>query len=193
MVARDMADMEFVELSASFIYMRINGNRDAGSDPADAAGALEDGTVPSSMCDENHIFKQQVDFAKLMTVAGRFSVSADDMYSCQSFEEVVTAAILGFPFWDTINVGNAFNNLDRNGIPPVSPGMGNHCTMGGEALVQLPNGDWALPHANSWGTGWGINGWYVMSEAHYDQQQQWQAIAIRVPKSDPMDPDNPPL
>ncbi len=193
-VARDMANLSFIELSASYIYMQINGGRDAGSDPADAADALSEvGTVPSSMCDEDHIFKNQVNFSALSKVAVRFAVSADDLYSCQTFDEVVTAALLGFPFWDTIRVGQGFNNLDSNGIPPLSRGQGNHCTMGGEALVRLPNGDWALPKANSWGVGWGLGGWFVQSEAHYDQQPQWQAIAIRVPRQDPLDPDNPPM
>ncbi len=193
-VARDMAGMGFIELSASFIYMMINGGRDAGSDPADAATALSEvGTVPSSMCDEDHIFQRQVNFAALKKVAARFQVSADDMYSCQSFDEVVTAAILGFPFWHTIRVGQGFNNLDKNGIPPLSPGQGNHCVSGGEALVRLPDGSWGIPCPNSWGEGWGIGGWFVQTEAHFDRQPQWQAIAIRVPKQDPLDPDNPPM
>src|SRR3954452_14615102 len=37
MLSRDELGMDFELLSGSFIYSQINGGRDAGSDPADAA------------------------------------------------------------------------------------------------------------------------------------------------------------
>jgi hypothetical protein len=182
---RDKSGYVFQLLSGSFIYSQINGGRDVGSDPADAANVLvKTGTCLMSECDVETIFNPDTNCYE---TAKRFRVPEDGIYSIQSFEELVTAYILGFSMFDTIRVGRDFDYLDSDGIPPVSRGMGNHCVRSINQLIKLPNGDWGLPHANSWTVNWGNRGTFVMTEEHYDQQPMWQAFAIKFVNPDPQE------
>jgi C1A family cysteine protease len=190
MKARERTGATFVLLSPTFVYAQINGGWDRGSDPADAATTLlQTGTCTMAECGEDTIFKRGIPQSAYQT-AGRFK--ALDIYQCHSFDESVSAWLIGFDVFDTVNVGAGFNNLDSNGVPPVAPGNGNHCVMFGDELKVTSGGTWLMEHANSWDTSWGQDGFFFMREAHYDRQPDWQAFAIRAVGVDPQDPANIP-
>jgi hypothetical protein len=186
MKARDRSGQSFVLLSPTFVYAQINGGRDDGSDPADAATALLTvGTCTMAECGEDTVFKRQIPQSAYQT-ASRFM--ALDIYQCHAYDEIVSAFLCGFDVFDTINVGNGFNESQQGRGPPVAVGQGNHCTMVGDELKQDSRGNWLLEHDNSWNTTWGLDGSYFMAEAHYDRQPDWQAFAIRSVAYDPQDP-----
>lgn len=112
-----------------------------------------------------------------------------DVYCCANFDEAVSAFLLGFSVFDTIQCGASFNNLNADGIPPVAWGPGNHCVSFGDSLKQISNGSWVIEHRNSWGTSWGLTGRYFQSEAHCTAQgNAYEAYAIRSVQDDPSDP-----
>ena len=191
MKLRSRAGLPFVLLSPTFVYAQINGDRDAGSDPADAATTLASvGTCTMQECGEDTIFRRQIPQSAYET-AKRFK--ALDIYQCQSFDEAISAWLCGFDVFDTVYVGARFNNLDGEGVPPAARGFGNHCVMYGDELKQSSKWGWLMEHANSWSTDWGQGGYYFQAEAHYDRQPQWQAFAVRAVALDPQDPDATPF
>lgn len=184
MKARSRAGMPFVLLSPTFIYANINGGRDGGSDPADAARALVNiGTCTMAECGEDTIFLPWVAKSAYQTAARYRALEA---YQCHTFDEAISAWLMGFDVFDTVNCGAGFHDLDQDGVPPAAPGYGNHCVMFGDELKQVA-GLWLMEHGNSWGTQWGRGGYFFMGEAHYDRQPNWQAFAVRGVAFDPTD------
>lgn len=192
MTARAIAGCQFVLLSPTFIYANINGGRDAGSDPADAADLLRNvGTCLMSECGEDTIYQRNIPDSAYQT-ARRFTVPADAIYQCHTFDEIVTAWILGYTIFDTVRCGWNFTNLSDEFVPPVARGVGNHCIASGDELVQLRDGRWGLDHRNSWDVIFGNRGHMTLVEDHFADQPYMQAYAIKCPNLDPMDPTNPP-
>lgn len=180
----------FQLLSAPFIYAQINGGRDAGSSPGDAANVLTDvGVCLMSEFPEPEYLKGRIPFGAYET-AHRFR--ATEVYKISTWEEKVSAFLLGFDVFDTILVGNSFNNLDSRGVPPVSTGQANHCTASGDEL-KLVNGVWLMDNRNSWTKGWGVDGRYYTTEDHYlAQMGGYEGYAVKGVATDPQDSDNPP-
>ena len=185
MRARDSAGQDFILLSPTFIYAQINGGHDRGSDPADAAKVLRDtGTCTMAEFDETRIYRPQIPPGAYET-ARRFK--ALKIYQCASFDEVVSAWLLGFDVFDTVCVGPQFNLLDGDGVPGSAMGPGNHCIATADELKRGGDGRWLLEHQNSWGTGWGLGGYFFMGEAQYATQTGWQAFAVQAVMLDPDD------
>lgn len=189
MLARDAAGMQFVLLSPTYVYAQINGGFDRGADLADAATEIvETGTCTMAEFGETTVFKRQIPPSADET-ARRFR--ALKVYQCNSFDEVVSARILGAAIFDSVRCGANFNNLDADGVPGLSRGFGNHCVSVANELKKSRGGDWLLKHANSWG-GWGLDGYFFMGEKAYDIQPQWQAFAVMSVATDPQDPTKVP-
>jgi Intein splicing domain len=190
MLARAFAGMTFQHLSPCFIYAQINGGRDAGANISDSMEVLrKTGVSLETEVPEGVIYKNRIPPTAYET-AKRFK--AFDCYSVSTWEEIGTALQLGYVVVDSIRVGSGFNNLDSEGVPPVSPGMGNHCTMGGEAMKRMKNGQWKWLKRNSWAL-WGLRGKYWGVRAHIERQSYFDAFAIKAAASDPLDPTNPPI
>lgn len=192
MMARDVAGLDFELVSAPFVYALINGGWDRGSSPADAAKVLLDtGVCLMSEFPEPQYLKSHIPAAAYET-AKRFR--AIEIYQCANFDEMVSAWILGFTLFDTIQVGSNFNSLDADECPPASRGAGNHCIASGDELRQGRNGDWILDHRNSWTEQWGTAGHFGYREQHATAQGQWfECYAIKSPQDDPQAIDNPPV
>lgn len=188
MLARSIEGQPFELLSAPFLYAQINGGWDNGSSPADAAKVLVNtGVCLMSEFPEPNYLKSRIPAAAYET-AKRFRVAEGGIYSCSTFDELVTAMIFGFAGFTTIRVGGGFNNLSRDGIVPVARGAGNHCIALGERLIYV-NGKWYVEFRNSWTTQWGLQGRAFMGEEHVLAQGQWfECYVVKSATDDPQTP-----
>jgi hypothetical protein len=190
MKARDAAGMQFVALSPTYIYAQINGGRDGGADLADAATCVQQtGTCTMAEFGETTVFKRQIPASADQT-AKRFT--ALKVFQCNSFDEHISAWLLGFDLFDSVRCGGGFNNLDNDGVPGMSRGPGNHCVSSADELKQSSGGDWLLEHANSWDTAWGLGGYFFLGERNFDIQPSWQSFAVQAVATDPQDPTDVP-
>ncbi len=186
MKARDSAGMSFNLLSPIFLYDQINGGVDQGSDPADAVNTLLstgiclESTVPhSSGLNKNKLPAQAYSEAK------RFILPEDSVYQLNTFDQLVTAFLLGFKAGFTINVGNTFV-LDTNGIVTFTSGQANHWVAVGEVLKKISD-TWALQFDNSWTTSWGLNGRAFITAQHVNNQPNLEMYAFKDVSDDPND------
>lgn len=192
MLRRSAVNMNFHLFSPCFIYALINGGIDQGSDPSDAIATLRDvGICLDSEVPEGTILKSKLPETAYKT-ASRFRIETGGFYSFSTFDEMLTAAALGWFFFNTVLVAGNWNQFDKNGSPPAYRGTGNHVTMGGEAIHKLSSGELVIPERNSWGD-WGSNGYYNFREAHIENQSYFQGYALQIPTVDPEDTNILPL
>jgi hypothetical protein len=192
MLARDIAGGTFQLLSPCFIYAQINGGIDEGANLGDAANSIQSkGACLMTEFPEPNYLARNIPASAYIT-ALRFKVL--DIYALASFDESVSASALGFAVFDSIQCGNDFSDLDSDGVPPLSRGMGNHCIANDDFEVKQVNGRWLLRKRNSWAASWGLNGLFWETEEHVTAQgSYWEGYAIRVATIDPQDPILPPV
>jgi hypothetical protein len=192
MLAKDVAGHEFQLLSAPFVYAMINGGWDRGANLGPAADTLsETGVCLMTEFPEPKYLKRDIPAAAYET-AKRFRAS--EIYSLSSWDELISAWILGFSVFDTIRCGLSFNSLSKDAVPPVSSGPGNHCIASGDELRESTTGELVLDKRNSWTAKWGDGGHFGMTERHVTAQGRWyEGYAIKVPSVDPLDPTNVPM
>lgn len=173
--------------SPTFGYALGNGNRDAGMSISAAADiAAQYGNCLASEFPEGQIWKRDIP-AGAYTTALRFRLMK--WFKLTSFDEVVSAILLGFfPVFD-VYVGRNFNNLDADGVPPTRAGVtGNHAqTVDGFHFT--PAGRPLLDDINSWGN-WGLNG-----RCNYDENaldHDLDAWCVQALTEDPQEPNVPP-
>lgn len=192
MRARSIAGQVFLLLSASDLYAQINGGRDQGSVPEDAANSLTtrgqalDSEVPEGFYTAAQI-KARVPTAA--TTAPRFKADPNSFYEITSYAELYSAIALDFCCFFTVYVAGNWNNFDSGGSPPFRRGQGNHVTADDNSLIVTSGGDIVVVSRNSWGTDWGTNGRYNYTEAAWDNQPGVVGYAMKFPGQDPQDPN----
>ncbi len=178
------------DFSACYIYGEINRGSDQGAVISDAADCLlNKGVCLLSTVPEGMVFSRNFP-SGADAEAARFKASL--VVHCEDFDEIASAIQQGFCVAGCVRVGNSFNNLDSNGVPPASRGMGNHC-IAHVGLKKLSDGTWGLLTQNSWGVGWGLKGYYVQTEAHYANQAGVDAFGIQAVAGDPQEVNLPPV
>lgn len=187
MKMRAMKGMSFVKLSGGYIYDQINGGRDNGACITDSMTVLMTiGTCPAADYPKP-VFNRRLQPASL----GRFKEEL--CLTCTTFDEGVTAILMGLIFQYPYQVGNNYTPSAATGwICGVSRGPGNHSVHSdGLALI---NGNWYLDHAGTWGTRWANNGRAYHSEAGVmGCAMQDDAYVKIIPAPDPSDPSAPPV
>lgn len=192
MRARDAAGAKHVDLSGSFVYSWINGNRDDGAMISDAVAVLkEKGSCTYAKCPWDTIYQRNItDDAR--QEAQRYK--ALEIYSIGSedpFGEFVSALMLGFFPVFAVMVGNTFMRLDSDGVCGFDRGPGNHCVHA-DGIGQRGNGEWLIDMPNSWGsTNFGQNGRAFVTEKHVESVQQ-DCYIVRAATEDPNEPNSPP-
>jgi hypothetical protein len=188
---RDLAGQTYVALSADSLYAQINNDQDQGSDPADAITALQqNGICTLEEVPDDFIYWRNIP-QKAKDNAKRFRISANGVYQCANFNEMVTADYLGFGVTLTICVGNNFEPTKRNNyVVGYTPGAGNHCIAGGEAFRFDSKGNPQYRFRNSWTTQWGQDGCAWLTPMHIDNQPYLEIYAIQWALDDPQDPSN---
>jgi hypothetical protein len=153
------------ELSASYVYMHVNGGADNGAVLSDTLAILKSrGAPPSRTCPENLIYLRQ----KPPTAdAEAMQYRCQRSLTCNSFDEFMSAIQIygSCPF--VVQVGNGFNSLDSEGYIPATRGPGNHAVRA-YGTSRDRRGNWRARGRNSWNTTFGINGDFYMREEHFD-------------------------
>lgn len=179
MLARDSANLDYQLLSPTFLYDQINNGQDNGSDPADGIDQLSElGTCLNSTIPEDFSLDKDDIPQAAYTEALIYKIPSTSPYLITSFDQLISAFILGFKGGFTINVGNDFN-LDQDGVVSYTPGQANHWVAVGNNLKQISNGNFALEFRNSWGGDWGINGTAFITAEHVNNQPYGEMYAIK--------------
>jgi hypothetical protein len=189
-LARNVAGKPHVNLSAWFVYSILCGGWDRGSNILDALALLSaQGTCPETDMAYGEINPKRIT-AAAKTSAARFKLEAGS--SLKTWPEIMTAVQLLRPLNLSIQVGNAFNNLDSEGVPGASRGPGNHAVCVGFGAKKSAKHGWLVKMWNSWGTVWGLNGFCWLGQAHTDGVSYFEAYDVMTAADDPTDPTNPP-
>lgn len=167
MRARARCGMKYVPLAGNYLYSLINGNRDNGSMLDDGMAALQSQGVAtiSTVGGPTVIYRRQYNTAKADREAAKFR--GFECYRVRTIEEFWTALALQWDCVCVVEVGNRFNKIDRNGIPGVDRGIGNHA-VAADDLVWIGNQIVADSYS-SWGTRYADGGRIGLTEAHFEQ------------------------
>lgn len=167
MYARAIRGLKPVILSATFIYGLCNGGKDAGSRVTDCVNVLKTyGTCLDSQVPYNMIYRTQFPQAAFDTAQ---HYKALEVYKINTYEELITALVLGFPCVTGIAVGQNFvhNQLSPYGIAPL-PNIvaGGHalCIMG----IKYLENKWVLEFQNSWSKTWGLDGFAYLQKGNFN-------------------------
>lgn len=187
---RDSNGSKHVDLSGTFVYSYINGNRDDGAMISDAVKVLlEKGTCTYTKCPWDTIYQRNIsDDAR--QEATRFK--ALEIYSAGTdpWNEIMSGVMLGFTPVYAVMVGNTFMRTDSDGVVGFDRGPGNHCVHG-KGSKKRSSGEWLLELVNSWGTDFGDGGRAYVTRKHIEGvQQDW--YLIRAAAEDPNEPNAPP-
>lgn len=175
--------------SPTSLYSQINGGRDNGAVVSDSMDALmENGVGLMSDVPESVIYERQISAAAKAKYK-RFRVAA--AYHVETFDEIVSALLLGFMVSFGITIGSGFNRPGKDGL--IESGgfpLGGHC-MCAYGLKHLADGRWVPVVRNSWGDDFGDGGDCLLPDGHF-KGRNLDAFAIKTASSDPEDPDKPP-
>ena len=173
---RFMAGMSSVPLSRGNLYGQINGGRDEGSLLGDALEALASrGVVPNSVIGDM-IWRGELWPEGWEVQAKDYRVL--EAYYCPTFDHMATALLNGYLVDFGIMVGDRFvPNLD-GWLPDYQGGYGGHA-MAGFGLSQRGDGVWGIETSNSWGVGWGKDGWCYVPESYFENGWWADGWAVR--------------
>jgi hypothetical protein len=178
-----IAGLPYVPLCPWYVYAILCNGVDRGSIISDAMKLMEErgaaprGIVPYGTINPRKIPQKAHDHAKRF----RTEVSA----TLDTFQEMMIATQLRRPFNFSIRVGAGFDDLDADGCPRLSPGVGNHAVAGGLGAKRARNGEWLIKAQNSWATRWGLNGYFWFRESHIRRQTYREAYCVAAVETDP--------
>jgi hypothetical protein len=187
---RAMLGMTPADLSPSFLYSLINGNRDEGASISDGGVSAErTGFALMSEVPENEIFASQIPKSAYKT-AERFR--SGPTFHCQTYGQILSTLMLKGMVVLGFTAGNQTGNLDKYGVAPVIPGQPNHCVFA-YGTERLPSGIWVPKCMQSWGRRFGDNGKFKLSPAHFPSVRAADACGFFTAQDDPNDRTNPPV
>lgn len=189
-VARFVAGMPHVPVSAWYIYAILCQGRDNGSMILDALNLTkEDGAAPESLV------KYGIINPGLLTPEAHAAASR---YKIEIGSRLTTAAQIGSAVQrkQSINlavaVTGSFNRLDSDGVPGLSRGACNHAVHVGLGMKKSKAGKWLVLCSNSWTTQWGDSGFCWFPVDFLPTANYFEAYAVRAVVDDTADITRPP-
>jgi hypothetical protein len=165
-----------IELSAWFVYAKLCGGWDRGSNIGDAlvlmqgTGTCLDTYVPHGTINPNRLSTQ----AKADAQNHKIALGG----KLESWDDICNAVQLRRPCNISVTAGRNWSDVDANGVPPVNPGLGNHAVAVGWGMRRTANGDWQIKMQNSWSTKWGVGGYCWLTRAHWETQNGREAYFV---------------
>lgn len=176
-----------VEFSPDFVYALCNGGRDQGSVPEDLMQALAaTGACLRATGPHGKIYASQYN-RSAFAEAARFR--ADLILGLDTFDELATAVLRRQAVFTGIFCGGRFNP-DSDGLLPDWDGreVGGHCTAQIGEYEEIPGRGPGLWTLNSWGDGWGWNGWCWVPKSYFDGGlRAFRGCAVVTCRRDPQD------
>jgi hypothetical protein len=172
--------------SPCFIYAQINNGADQGAIVSDSLEELKQtGVCLEATVGPRRIWKRDIP-AGAYDEARRYRI--EQAYQLRSFEEIVTATLLGFPVVYGIEIGSHFQPDAEGYIPDRAGRGGGHCMCG--IGPKRRQGRWYLTTINSWSAQWGAGGYCHLPESYFDGYVD--AFAVQAAREDEGDNDEPP-
>ncbi len=173
------------QMSPAFIYNLINGGIDAGSYPGDAFRVFEE-LGCGKMADMPYTAANFTNFPSEQAFRGGMQYRTlntyyIDLYTSQGMTDIKNHLLNGGIAATAITVWDNFQGIaGRDNIYSVAEIVGTD--PGGHAVTiigfddnfETPDGPGAFRMVNSWGTGWGDDGfWWMTYEAAQNSQIGW--------------------
>lgn len=177
---------EVIRLNPYFLYALVNQNRDSG-----AMISVGVGSASSMGICEQDVCPMHLQYRAALTLpmyknAKRHRVEV--VYRCRNFDEVCSALSRGGFVVFGIRIGHNFANVDSDGVAPLpTDENGGHC-MVAMGLKTHKRWGWMPKVHNSWGKGFGMNGFVYLYQEHFNTNLDAYAIMSMI--DDPED-NNP--
>jgi hypothetical protein len=171
--ARFQSGQGYIPLDCLYSYLIVTGGRNTGTNILQAAQAIEDHGIPPVGSTAGPDVKEQ---------AYRFRMQLTDQLV--TWPQILSAVARRRPVVGSVCVGNAYMQLDSEGVMGVTRGRANHAIMFGGGLKFSPKHGWCVKHAGSWGTSWGQKGFGWYSEAHFEHSTYGEAYTTRAVHED---------
>ena len=188
---RAAAGMTYVPLSPWYGYSQVARGRNVGTSISESLEVIKQvGLAPESMVPWGTIDPRYLS-AESHAAAKRFRCEIGA--NLTTWQEILSAVALGRYVTLSVVVGNGFDSLDSDGVPPAYRGAANHAICVGGGLKFSAKKGPLLDAQNSWGERWGMGGRFRISQAHIDNAQWFEAITLVAVYDDPQDVTNPPM
>lgn len=188
--SRVLRGLKHVKLSGEGLYAQINGGRDGGSMLDDGMEALEKNGCPT----EATVKVREFYTPRTLPEAARHEMprfKAADCFRIDTEIQLASAIAQDFMCVAAVHVGEAYQNLDRDGVRGASHGDGNHAIHCVD--VRIVDGEFQFDEAGSWDLDNGDQGyaWLTWRKHFISTVRNHAFYAIRSTIDDPQDADNP--
>lgn len=176
-----------IDLSAWYLYAILCRGIDRGASISEALDLAQEGTCPDEAVEHGTINPNKLS-PEAHAAAPKYRIELGS--ATPTFEHMMSETQRGRFGNFSIGVGNRFNNLDKDGVPPSTSNL-NHSVMYGLAAFRDSNGEWLIGCQNSWDYSWGMNGFFNIRKSNiYRGNDSW---SIAIPADTPGDTLNPPV
>jgi hypothetical protein len=156
--------IECPALSGTYLYSKINGNQDNGSNLNAGMKAMLDGICLESTVGPDKIYRSQYNNQQADKEAALRK--GFECYALTSMQAYWTALALNFDVIFAIQVGGNFNRLDARKCPGVANGRGNHAMSAFSLFME--GGELTSRGQNHWDKTWGDGGFCNIQRANIE-------------------------